>query len=70
MARAGSLDCQGNAQVFRSRPLNLKLVDDRIEALSGRVALLLHLKTEGREDPFMVKVLKRVWVKQDMYSQF
>lgn len=33
--------------VFRSRPLNLKLVDNRIEALRGLIALLRHLKSEG-----------------------
>ena len=46
--------------VFRSRLLNLKLVDDRIEALRGLIALLRHLKSEGCEDALMATVLKRV----------
>lgn len=46
--------------VFRSRPLNLKLVEDRVEALRGLIALLRHLKTQECEDAFMEKILKRV----------
>lgn len=46
--------------VFRSGPFNLKLVEDRIEALRSLIALLCHLKSEGCEDAFMVNVLKRV----------
>lgn len=62
MARVNSraMSTKFRQVVFRSRPLNLKLVEDRIEALRGLIALLRHLKSEGCEDAFMAKVLKRV----------
>lgn len=59
-SRGRAMPTKFRQAVFCSRPLNLKLVDDRVEALRGLITLLRHLKTEECEDAFMAKVLKRV----------